>query len=445
MAQFYSSRKSSSQGKKPAPAVPLTQQRVVGLDHQGRGVVRSASGVRFVQGALPGEIIDLQPQGKYDAELIQIHQTADERVAPVCSYYGSCGGCDLQHLALSVQREHKQQVVIELLAKFAGVTAQQWLAPLTAEAWAYRRRLRLATHWDAKRQRLRLGLRARASKAIVEISHCAIAQTELNRLLPVLRAFLPQLALVSMLGHIEVLQTNQLMVILRLKSQPLMTDLDALNRFADEQQIGVWLHYGSAQAEPRALMDGMQPPRYETMGAEIDFQPGDFIQAHAQLNTQMVAQALAWLDPKPHESILELYAGSGNFTLPIAMQGAKVTAIEGVPSMVQRLQQNAARFNLAITAAHADLEQDWHNYPWAKMPFNKVLLDPARAGAGHAINEVARREPQRIIYISCAPGTLARDAKVLIAAGYQLRQAQIIDMFPQTHHIECLTWFEREA
>ncbi|WP_417688811.1 23S rRNA (uracil(1939)-C(5))-methyltransferase RlmD [Pseudidiomarina sp.] len=444
MAQFYSTRK-AQQRKASRLAVPQKQQKVVGLDHQGRGVVRGERGVRFVHGALPGELIDLQPQGKYEAKLLTLHQAAEDRVSPPCPYYDNCGGCDLQHLALPAQRRHKQQVVTELLKKFAGISPLRWLEPLTADAWAYRRRLRLATHWDAKRQRLRIGLRARASKEIVEISECAIAQGELNRLLPALRAFLPQLALVSTLGHIELLQTNQLMVILRLKSQPSAADRDALMQFAKEQDIGVWLHCGGPESKPEALIQGLEPPRYATLEAELDFQPGDFLQAHAQLNVQMVAQALSWLAPEPGDTVLELYAGSGNFTVPMALKGAQVTAIEGVPSMVQRLQQNAERYGVALTAAHADLEQDWQEYLWAHQSFNKVLLDPARAGAPHAISEIARRHPQRIIYISCAPDTLARDTKVLVAAGYQLRQAQIIDMFPQTHHIECLMWFEREA
>ena len=443
MAQFYSTRK-PQQRKASRPASPLTKQTVVGLDHQGRGVVRGKSGVRFVHGALPGEVIDLQPQGKYEANLLTLHQAAEDRVSPPCPYYDKCGGCDLQHLALPAQRRHKQQVVSELLMKFAGITAQHWLEPLVAEAWAYRRRLRLATHWDAKRRRLRLGLRARASKEIVEMDTCAIAQAELNQLLPALRAFLPTLALVNMLGHVELLQTNQVMVILRLKSQPSQADKAALKQFAQEQKVAVWLHCGDMAATPEALVNNL-PPRYESVGAELDFQPGDFLQAHAELNQLMVAQALSWLAPAPDEKILELYAGSGNFTIPMALQGAQVTAIEGVPSMVQRLQQNAARYGVTLDAAHADLEQDWQAYAWAHQGFNKVLLDPARAGAPHAIHEVARRQPQRVIYISCAPDTLARDAKVLAAAGYQLRQAQIIDMFPQTHHIECLMWFEREA
>lgn len=446
MAQFYSSRKPAfkKSTRKTLTAVQ-TEQTVVGLDHKGRGVVRSKDGVRFVSGALTGELIDIQPQGKYDAQLQHIHRHAAERAEPPCQYYGECGGCDLQHLALTAQREHKQQVVRELLAKFANVAAQEWLAPLTDKPLGYRRRLRLATHWDSRRQRLRIGLRAKASKNIVPIETCVIAVPELNALLAPLSKLLPQLKVVNFLGHIELLLSKQPLVVLRLQAQPRATDRAALESFAERHGVQFWLHCGASTTAPQPLLTNQTLPEYQTAGATLAFQPGDFMQAQAQLSELMVAQALTWLQPEPGDHILELYAGSGNFTIPLALQGAKVTAIEGVPSMVQRLQHNAQRYAVEVAAFHADLEQDWQRYHWAEQGFNKVLLDPARAGAPRAVHEIAKRQPQRIIYVSCAPDTLARDAKVLVEAGYQLRRAQIIDMFPQTHHIECLTWFEREA
>lgn len=446
MAQFYSTR--GARRKKTSPkanAAVQQQQLVVGLDHQGRGVIRGEKGVRFVSGALPGERVDLRPQGKYDAELISVHNTSSERVAAPCPYYGSCGGCDLQHLALPAQREHKQQVVTELLQKFAGIHAKQWLAPLTGDAWAYRRRLRLACYWDNKREHLRLGLREKASKKIIEIQNCAIAVEPLNAQLQSLRNLLSTLPLARQLGHVELLQVSQLIVVLRLKTEPSVREQEALIAYADAHKVAFWLHIGEAENAPRPLQAEQLAPRYQTLGAELELQPGDFLQAHQQLSEKMVAQALAWLAPQADDSILELYAGSGNFTIPIAREGAQVVAIEGVPSMVKRLQENAKRLDLAVTAYHADLEQDWRDYAWAATPFNKVLLDPARAGAPQAIQEVAKRQPQRIVYVSCAPDTLARDAKHLVETGYRLEQAQIIDMFPQTHHIECLMWFEREA
>lgn len=441
MARFYRPSKTT-----PKTVVKLNEQQVVGLDHQGRGVVRTAKGVRFVAGALPGEVISMQLRGKYEAQLLSIAQPSAQRQTPECPYYERCGGCDLQHYALNEQRRHKQRVVQELLQKFAQLDAEQWLTPLTGDGWRYRQRLRLACHWDAKRQRLRLGLREAQSKNIVAIDDCLIAAKALTALLTPLRALLPQLALVRDLGHVEVLQTEQRIVVLRLSRWPAAADCQQLLTFAEQHQLQLWLHCGE-QAAQRLLAEGERavPPRYASYEVTLGFQPGDFLQANAALNTQMVGQALAWLAVAPHEAVLELYVGSGNFSIPLAKQGAQVTAIEGVASMVTRLQDNARDAEVQVQAFHADLEQPWQHYDWAQQAFSKVLLDPARAGAAHAITEVAQRQSQRIVYVSCAPDTLARDAAVLAAHGYRLKQAQVIDMFPQTHHIECLTWFEREA
>ncbi|MDN7135054.1 23S rRNA (uracil(1939)-C(5))-methyltransferase RlmD [Pseudidiomarina terrestris] len=440
MAQFYRPQRGRS---KPAEQPIKRNASVSGLDHQGRGIVRESKGVRFIAGALTDELIDFQPQGKWQGKLIQVKQPAPARVTPDCPYYEQCGGCDLQHLALSRQRQHKQQVVSELFAKFAGHDIDCWQAPLTGADWRYRRRLRLACHWDSKRRNFKLGLRQANSKAIVEISDCLISDTALTRLLQPLRKFLPQLDLIAQLGHVELMTTNSCCLLLRLKNPVSAKDHRQLLEFSQNHGVDVWLHCG--ETAPQPLLAGQELPRYASWQTEVSFQPGDFLQAHGELSPLMVEQALAWLAPGPGDHVLELYAGSGNFSLPIARSGARVTAIEGVPSMVERLTANASRANLSIAAQHADLEQPWQHYDWGTIEFNKVFLDPARAGAAHAISEVAQRQPERVVYVSCAADTLARDARHLFAAGYRLKRAQIVDMFPQTHHIECLTWFERET
>lgn len=270
-----------------------------------------------------------------------------------------------------------------------------------------------------------------------------ISYETLTKLLTPLRGLLAQLSLVNQLGHVELIASNVVSVVLRLQRWPAAADLDSLTSFAEQHQVNFWLQCDTSEARP--LNPQQELPTYSSWQTELAFQPGDFLQAHGQLSVAMVEQALRWLDPQVEDKILELYAGSGNFSLPIAKQGAQVTAIEGVQSMVDRLLHNAKQHELDLTAYQADLSQDWRHYEWAQAVFNKVILDPARAGAAHAIEEVCARQPQRIIYVSCAPDTLARDAQTLFAAGYRLERAQIVDMFPQTHHIECLTWFEREA
>ncbi|WP_417684844.1 23S rRNA (uracil(1939)-C(5))-methyltransferase RlmD [Pseudidiomarina gelatinasegens] len=440
MAQIY----------KPQPrqvkAEALKQQLVVGLDHQGRGVVRTPKGARFVGGALPGEVISLMPRGKYEAELIDITEASSERVMPPCAYYASCGGCDLQHLELHAQRRHKQQVVEQMLQKFAQLSPEQWLEPLTDNAWNYRRRARLAVHYDRKRQQLKLGFRAAKSKQIVAINDCLTLTKSLNDLLKPLRTLLPKLSLVRQLGHVELIDLNpKPIVLLRVETAPVEADTQALQLFAEQYSVAIWL---ATEHSVKPLNAHDATVSYQTLGAALHCKPNDFLQTHQQLSEKMVAQALIWLAIEPQDTILELYAGSGNFTIPMALQGAQVTAVEGVHSMVEQLAENAKRYAVKVNAVCANLEQPWPQQGWAgskfDQPFTKVLLDPARAGAPHAIGEVAKRQPQRIVYVSCAPDTLARDANVLKQNGYQLKRAQVIDMFPQTHHIEVITLFERE-
>lgn len=436
MAQIFRPQKRSQQ------RAAVQQQRVQGLDHQGRGVVRGEQGVCFVAGALPGELIKFRPHGHYEAELIAIRESAAERENPACPYYQQCGGCDLQHLAYAQQVQHKQRVVSELLQKFAQLQPQTWLPALTAEPWHYRRRTRLAVHWDGKQRRLTLGYRSRSSKTIVAVSNCLTLQPQLNQLLQPLQHLLPQLKALRGLGHIELIAAEQTLLLARFTCAVGDSDRTLLQQFAAQQQLQIWLQ--CADQAPQPLLAEQSLPMYRSAGALLNFLPGDFLQVNPVLSEAMVNQALAWLQPQAGEAILDLYAGSGHFSIPLAQAGAHVTAVEGVPSMVQMLQRNAHNAGVTLAAECANLEQPWQQFRWHSQVLNKVLLDPARAGAASAIHEIVQRRPQRVVYVSCAPDTFARDAAVLKQGGYQLREIAVVDMFPQTHHIETMAWFERE-
>nr|ADI48566.1 putative 23S rRNA 5-methyluridine methyltransferase [uncultured bacterium fss6] len=328
-----------------------------------------------------------------------------------------------------------------MLAKFAQVEALQWLEPLAGDAWHYRRRARLAVHYDAKRQQFKMGFRAPKSKRITVIDACLVLAESLNKLIAPLQHLLPQLELVKQLGHVELIEfEHQVVVLLRLREWPTASDQNHLEQFSKTYNVAIWCD----SEQQLAPLSTSEPLSYRTVGMSIHCSPTNFIQAHRQLSEIMVEQALTWLDIQPSDKVLELYAGSGNFSLPMALAGAQVTAIEGVASMVDQLKANAHRAQVNLAAFCTDLEQSWSSQAWSNEQYTKVLLDPARAGAPHAIQEVATRQPQRIVYVSCAPDTLARDAKVLKESGYQLKQAQVVDMFPQTHHIEVMTLFERE-
>ena len=436
MAQIYKPQPRQAKNK------PLLAQTVVGLDHQGRGIIRTPQGVRFVANALPGETVDVIVDGKYTATLLKVTKPSAQRLKPPCDYYDSCGGCDFQHVDLAAQVAHKQQTVQEMLSKFASMEAQTWFAPLQADAWHYRRRARLAVHYDRKRQQLTLGFRAAQSKRIVAIDSCLTLAQPLNKLLKPLRDALAKLALAKHLGHVELIEfAQQPAVLLRVATRLEDKDKSQLEAFAQAHNVAVWLAYEHT-VEP--LMATQALPQYGTIGALLSCQPTDFIQSHRQLSQSMVAQALAWLDIQADETVLELFAGSGHFTIPLAQAGAKVTAIEGVSSMVEQLQQNAKANCVEVDAFCANLEQPWPQQSWGAKVYSKALLDPARAGAAAAVEEIAKRNIARIVYVSCAPDTLARDAATLKAHGYVLKRAQVIDMFPQTHHIEVITLFERE-
>ncbi|WP_417655838.1 23S rRNA (uracil(1939)-C(5))-methyltransferase RlmD [Pseudidiomarina aestuarii] len=453
MAQIYRQAK-----RRQPPAKSSAPTPVVGLDHQGRGVVRTPQGTRFIDGALPGDSIRYQNDGKYTARLIQIVTPSEQRVEPPCAFYQQCGGCDLQHLELSQQRSHKQQVVDELLQKFAGTQPESWLPPLAGEAFGYRRRSRLAVYWNAKRQTLKLGFRAKQSKDIVAIHDCMVLEPVLNQLLVPLQTLLPKLTLLRWLGHIELYAASAPVVVLRLSDWQIsaLSDDDRflLEAFADTHSVALWFQLDNGESLPIAGAPTL--PRYSTaidtpakqQQYELPYAPGDFIQANAAISEGMVQQALRWLDPRPEDAILELYAGTGNFSIPIAATGAKLTAVEGVGRMVERLQANlteALGHGHNGTAIQANLNQPQITLPAAEPRYTKALLDPARSGAQHAVTMLAKREIPRIIYVSCAPDTLARDAGYLHEHGYRIKQAQVVDMFPQTHHIETIVWFERES
>lgn len=441
MAQFY----------KPQPRKVKPQQhsdiKVAGLDHQGRGVVRVQQKTYFVPQALPGDVIRVMLEKPPNARLLEIQTASPQRIQPDCKHYNECGGCDLQHLGIEHQQAHKQTVVAELLRKFANTAPQQWLPVLAGPAWQYRQRTRLATKWQARSRTLSIGFRARASSTLVAINACLVLDPALMAMIKPLQVCLSHCDLAASLGHIELLQSKQTYIVLRLTQTLSTADAKRLQAFAAQYpQVSLWLQ-GAQQAAAEPLFAATAAaPVYHADERELTFRPGDFIQANQSLNQAMVKQALAWLEPQPQDHILELFAGTGNFSLALAARAGQVVAVEGDARMTQQLQNNAKQHQLSnITTLTANLNAPWHAPELTQTGFDKVLLDPARAGAQHALQQLLRQPhlPNRVLYVSCAPDTFARDAADLLAAGYQLTRCGVIDMFPQTHHIETMGLFER--
>lgn len=439
MAQFFKASKKSPQ--------PQRKGIISALDHQLQGVIREAEGgTRFVAGALPGEQVTYKPVSKFSAELISLHSTSPQRRTPPCPYYHECGGCDVQHLNEDAQQSYKQTAVEGLLHKFAQIESLTWQPTLTLHPWGYRRKARLATFWDGKRQRLRLGFRAGKSKQITEISECLVLQPSLSALIEPLRHVLSQNKLGAALGHVELIQANSIHIVLRM-----MRDLSTLQRqqltdFSEQHAINMWVQDEHA----------VTPLRPDTLaydnsidGDPLYFTPGDFLQINADVNQQMVHQALDWLAPDAAATVLDLFAGVGNFSLPLARRVARVVAIEGVTAMTQQLMRNADLAGCSnLIGKTRDLSQV-RAKELAAFAADYWLLDPARAGAQGIAEQLLKlpedAKPTRIVYVSCAPDTLARDAKSILAAGYQLKKLGLVDMFPQTHHIETMVCFERVA
>ncbi|EKE84801.1 23S rRNA (uracil(1939)-C(5))-methyltransferase RlmD [Idiomarina xiamenensis] len=441
MAQFFNPNRGKSRAN-----TSKRQQYLLGevskLDHQGRGILRQ-QGTYFVAGALPGERIRVQTQAKHQARLVEVVEASDERVTPPCPYYQRCGGCDLQHLSLAQQRQHKQQTLAELLSKFAAIEVTDWAPMLTGEGWHYRQRARLASSY-ARGQRFQLGFRQRASQQVVAIEHCQVLAPPLAALLVPLQQWLGEHYQRIGLGHVELIAQPTPLVLLRVTRALDDEFVQQAEQFAAQHGCQLWSDDGQ---QTRAIT-AADEVRLTHHPLPLNFTPGDFIQVNQALNPAMVAQALSWLEATADDQVVELFAGMGNFSLPLAQQVKQLHCFEVSARMIQQLQDNAAAAGLSHVRGHAvDLNHDWLSR-LNSMRIDKLLLDPARSGAQAALAQLqqlpAAQRPTRIVYISCAADTLARDSALLKQLGYGISKAGVIDMFPQTHHIEAMVAFAKE-
>ncbi|MGL5390210.1 MAG: 23S rRNA (uracil(1939)-C(5))-methyltransferase RlmD, partial [Shewanella sp.] len=439
MAQFFKAKPNSSKQLSAKISLKVTQ-----LDHLGAGIAQHQGKVVFIPGALPGETVQVQlteqKKNYARAKLIQVEQPSPVRAAPPCPHYHRCGGCDLQHMALSGQREHKAAALDNIMAKFAGATGSNLAPALVGDGWHYRRRARLATLLDKQTKQLSLGFRAQSSSDVVPISQCPVLAEPLSALIVPLAKVLNQLSAKASLGHLELIAAdNGHFAVLRVTKALNHKDQAKLAEFAALQQVTLLLQDNDGQLQ---YLNGEQAlPHYHLLGAadaanavRLAFTPGNFVQVNGQINQAMVEQALEWLAPKAGERILDLFCGMGNFSLPLAKMGCEVIGVEGVAEMVSQARANAEVNQLDnLTFYHADLSADLSLEPWLGK-IDKLLLDPARAGAFESLQWLKKMKPRQVVYVSCNPASLARDSAVLLERGYRLQKLGLIDMFPQTHH-----------
>lgn len=451
MAQFFQAKPNKSKQLSTKLSLSVTQ-----LDHLGAGIAQHQGKVVFIPGVLPGETATVQfveqKKSYSKAKLIAIELASAHRVKPHCPHYYECGGCDLQHMDTQAQREYKQTTLVDLMSKSStasAIEADVVADPIVGDGWHYRRRARLATLFDKNTRRLQLGFRAANSNKIVSIQQCPVLAESLSALITPFAVNLNQLKARSSLGHVELTQAdNGNFAVLRVTKVLPASDIRWLTGFAEKHQVNLLLQDDAGQLTQLYPLlqthDAVTLPYYHLAQESVrcSFTPGNFVQVNGAINQSMVDQAIAWLAPQPGERILDLFCGVGNFSLPLALKAAEVVAVEGVPEMVQQAKQNAIDNKLDnVTFYHADLSADLSTQPWLGK-IDKLLLDPARAGAFESLQWLQKMQPKKVVYVSCNPASLARDSSVLLANGYRIAKVGLVDMFPQTHHIEAMVLFE---
>lgn len=436
----------ASRVQPPAVAREVT---INDLAHDGRGVVRGQGKVMFVADALPGETVRVarrRGNRHYDeAQLLEILQPSPQRVTPRCAHFGVCGGCALQHCAADAQLHYKQAHLLDNLRRIGQVEPEAWLPALAGPLWGYRRRARLGVKYVKKKARVLVGFRERGTPYLAELQSCEVLHPAVGTRLAGLAELIDGLSLREQIPQIEVaVADNAVALVLRVLAP--LPEPDRARLLAYAQQQDVWFYLQSGGMDSIRPLAADTPELYYDLpqhGLRIHFEPCDFVQINAVVNAALVDQALCLLDAGPQDRVLELFSGLGNFSLPLARRIAQLTAVEGAATLVQRARRNAERNNIGNVEFHAaDLFAAGHG-PWSQQAYDKLLLDPPRAGAQEILPLLLEQPPARIVYISCHPGTLARDAAVLVRhGGYRFRSAGVVDMFPHTHHIESIALFE---
>jgi 23S rRNA (uracil1939-C5)-methyltransferase len=423
------------------------------LAHDGRGVGRVEGKAIFVSGALPGERVRARQTARNrnfeEAESIEVLQASPLRIAPRCAHFGTCAGCVLQHLDQDAQIAAKQRVLLENLSRIGHVQPERVLEPLTDAAWGYRRKGRLSVRYVEKKGRIVLGFRESSNpRYVAELGECHTLLPELGQRLPALTALVESLDGKRAVPQVEFIAGDGPVALVFRHLEPLNeADLDKLRAFAVASRYVLYLQPGGTDSVRPLDADAdaelsFPIPEFDL---RLQFRPLDFIQVNAGLNQKMIARALELLDPQSSDRVLDLFCGLGNFTLPLARKAGQVVGVEGDAGLIARARENAARNALGNVEFHAaDLARDLSAEPWMKAGFDKLLVDPPRAGAAEVLAQLPLKGIHRIVYVSCHPGSLARDAGFLVKErGYKLRAAGAMDMFPQTAHVESIALFEK--
>lgn len=440
-----------SRRKKKLPTEPVTTI-IESLTHEGRGVSHIDGKTVFIHGVLAGEEVRFRythSHRRYDeGKPVEILKPSPHRVEPKCRHFGLCGGCSLQHLDPAEQIKNKQQVLLDNLQRIGKVMPGEILPPLTGPVWGYRRRARLGVKYVHKKEKVLVGFREKGSGLLAELESCEVLHPPVGHSLRQLADLIRSLSCYEKIPQIEVaVDDNHTALVFRHLVELTVDDKARLTGYARQHDLYLYLQpAGPDSIIPLWPADPKLIYRLDEYDADVAFEPGDFVQVNSEINHKMIRLALDMLDLQKTDRILELFCGVGNFSFALARQAAHVTAVEGEKALVDRARANAVMNRIDNVEFHvADLFDVDPLTPWLKRDYTKVLLDPARTGADGILPQLAKLKVPRMVYVSCNPATLARDAGILCNEfGYKLKKAGVMDMFPHTAHVESIALFEKD-
>ncbi len=427
-----------------------TQAIIETLSHEGCGIARMEGKTTFIQGALPGETVNFiytEKKKDYDKGITsEVIKAAPERVSAPCQHYDVCGGCSLQHFDANKQIDFKASVLLENLKHIGNAIPNEVLAPMRGDQLGYRHKARLSVRYVIKKEAVLVGFRERLTgRYIANIEQCDVLHPSVGLLIRPFRDLIAMLSNYQQIAQIEVaVGENKTVLILRHLEPFEEGDFEHLHAFADKHNVCWYLQPGGNDTI-HPLKEEEDDDLIYTL-PELDltfyFKPNDFTQVNPSINKQMVPLALDLLAIESTDRVLDLFSGLGNFSLAMARLALELVGVEGCDKMTQRALSNAQRNDISnVSFYRADLFESIDDAPWAQQSYNKILLDPPRAGAKELCEQIERFNAEKIVYVSCASATLARDAKILISKGYTLESAGVMDMFPHTAHVESIALF----
>lgn len=421
------------------------------LSQDGKGVTHIDEKATFIDGALPGEkvtfIYTSKRRSHDEGRVEEVLEASDERVAPKCQYFSICGGCNLQHLSAEAQIKYKQQSMLDALKHIGDVEPAEVFDPMTGDQWGYRRKARLGVRHVRKKGRVLVGFREKQGGFLADIESCEVLHASVGKNLQAFQDLIYGMDAREQMPQIEVAVGDEATALIIRHLEPLSTgDEEKWKDFAKEHDYQLYFQPKGPDtvylAYPNTAELFYEHPEFNT---KVSFGPQDFFQVNSSINRKMVPRAVELLQLKGDEHVLDLFCGLGNFTLPIARYAAQVTGVEGDDVMVARARQTALANGISNTNYYScNLMGEMKGEPWLKQQYDCILLDPPRSGAKEVIEHFRKLKPKRIVYVSCHPATLARDADILVnTQGYKLLGAGIMDMFPHTAHVESIAVFEK--